>query len=354
MIGIITVFYSENFGSVLQAYALHHFLNENGYDNVFISTRNKYSSHSFKKMIFSFGNQILHGQCKNALYAIQRYRYFDKVLKCFPHVQLNPEVLNNIDLFIVGSDTVWDVDSKYFRKSSNIFWATDLPGDKIIAYAPSVANSTVQKMNSLSFPRQTLDKIFALSARDSYTFSVMRHMTNKPIEFVCDPTILLGSNGFQCFMKSIDYEKYVAVYLFEKIGEEEKLKIQDFAKRNDLILISIGKVLPWCDISVDPSIENFISYIANSKYVITNTFHGIIFSILYEKSFLFLGYNKKKVTELLGELDLDHRVPTKAEDITSIMNDRIDYTNVNRKISEIRQRSKKYLLLNINKGLANE
>ena len=56
MIGIITVFYSENFGSVLQAYALRQVLINEGYDCVFISTRNKLSSHSCKKMILSFGN----------------------------------------------------------------------------------------------------------------------------------------------------------------------------------------------------------------------------------------------------------------------------------------------------------
>ena len=347
MVGIITVFYSENFGSVLQAYALRRFLEEQGVESIFISTRNRLSSHSLKKMALSFCNQLVHGNIKNAVFAIQRYYNFQRIIKQFPYIELNDDSIRKIDTFIIGSDTVWDIDSPYFLQSKEVFWAEKIPGEKIIAYAPSVANSTPDRMRKLKYPVTTINKVMALSARDQYSYSVIRELTNNPIDVVCDPTILLGAEGYRVFEIEPILDNYIAVYLFEKINEEEVKRIMEIARRDKKKLVSIGKKLSWCDISVEPSIENFISYIYRASYVITNTFHGTIFSIIYNKDFLCLGYNKKKITELLGYLGLSDRVVYNAMDIWDIISSHIDYEKVNLKLTEMRDHSKEFLINNL-------
>lgn len=347
MIGIITVFYSENFGSVLQAYALRRVLQAEGYESQFLSTRNRLSSHSLKKLLFSTGNQLLHGSFRNLRFAIKRYQNIDRVVKTFPYVRMTTQSIRKYSTIIVGSDTVWDVDSPYFMASKDVFWATIVPGSQLVAYAPSVANSTAEKMKRLQYPIETICKIRSLSARDQYSFQVLRSITDKHIEMVCDPTILLGAEGYTEFSKEVGHQNYIAVYVFEQPSIEEIEVLRRYARQTKKKLISIGKVIKWCDISVEPSIENFISYYKSADFVITNTFHGTVFSLIFEKNFVCLGYKKKKITELLDALNLSKQVVRNTNEIESVCNTIINYTEVNANISDLREKSLEYIRKNV-------
>ena len=340
MIGIITVFYSENYGSVLQAYALKKYLDIQGKDVAFINTKNKYSSHSLKRTIMSMGYKMLHLDFKNAWIIFEKYCNFNKTLVKYPYVQFGD---NRIDTIVVGSDTVWDVDSKYFLQSQELFWPITSDKVKIISYAASVANSTAEKLKSLQYPIECLRKMEAISVRDSYSYDVITSSVDKKIEVVCDPTLLLHMNDFSDLFVPVTESKYVAVYLFEELEPQCIKVLKKWARERGLKLVSICKQLKWCDCVVSPSVENFVSYIKNANYVITNTFHGTIFSIIFHKQFVCLGFNKKKISEFLRIVGLDNRMFEDKKLVESNMAIDIDYIMVEEKLDKIRKKSYQYL-----------
>lgn len=347
MIGIITVFYSENFGSVLQAYALRKKLNNMGHEAVFISTRNKYSSHSVAKTCLSFCNKLLHLDFHNAVLSVERFFNFRKTLCEYKYIDAETINCEDFPLIIIGSDTVWDVESRYFNDSASLFWLMPIDNIRIISYAASVANSSPDKLRELGYPVTCLNNLSAISVRDSYSYEVVSKLCNKHINLSCDPTLLLDMDDYEQLFKPIYEKKYVAVYLFENISTDCVKQIKAYCKCHDYQLISIGKYLPWCDKTASPSIESFVSYIKNAEFVFTNTFHGTVFSIIFHKQFVSFGHEKKKISELLKELDLftclKNNQMFKYETIQEI-----DYSIVVEKVQHLRASSIKYIEENIN------
>lgn len=348
MIGIITVFYSENFGSYLQAYALKKTLEVLGYESVFIFTGTMYS-HTKYKTLLSVGNKLLHGDPKNAWLAVKKYKYFSKALSddFFKYIPQEEMDSSNIDTLVLGSDTLWNVEYKYFKPLYSLFWPTEFYGKRIVSYASSVANSKVEDIRNLEFPEKSLERIDALSVRDMYSYKVISELTTKNIELVCDPTFLLDKEEYSCFFIDTAMDKYIALYLFETISEECVSRIVRLAKDNHLMIISIGKYYSWCDKYVDPSVENFVSYIKNADYVFTNTFHGTIFSIIFEKQFTIFGSGKKKITTYVSTLDLSNRISDGKKIDERNLIEYINYTDVNIKKQKLIENSISYLKRNI-------
>ena len=206
MIGIITVFYSENYGSVLQSFALRKYISNQGLEAVYVNTRNKYSSHSIKRTLMSSGFKVMHGDIKNSILMLKKYKNFHQTLTLLPSVEINDDHLN---LLIVGSDTVWDVDSKYFLESQDVFWPIVNPTKlKVISYAASVANSKPERLKKLSYPIKCLNQLDAISVRDQYSYDVVTSVTDKFVSIVCDPTLLLKMEDYQDLLSSHLYHKY--------------------------------------------------------------------------------------------------------------------------------------------------
>jgi hypothetical protein len=343
MVGIITVFYSENCGSVLQAYTLSKAVEELGYKVTFISTRNKYSSHSFKKMLLSVGNKLLRLDFLNAKSAIIRYKNFQKTMKLFNYIKPDGVKTDAIETLILGSDTVWDIDSQYFNESPELFWPRQFKGISTIAYAPSVANSTAENMIKNQYPLECLDFLNRISVRDAYSMQVISQLTSKKVELVCDPTLLVTKKYFECFKRNINIGEYVLLYLFEELDIESIQQIKTFAKSKGMQIISLSKCLNWSERNIDSSIENFITYFANASYIITNTFHGTLFSIIYNKEFVCIGNQKNKIVELLDALKLPERIVASKANLPGLLDGKIDYDSVNREIVKIREHSYEFL-----------
>lgn len=341
MIGIITVFYSENYGSVLQSFALRKYINNQGLEAVYINTRNKYSSHSMKRMLMSSSFRLIHGDIKNTVLLIKKYKNFCQTLDMFTSVEINDD---NLDLLIVGSDTVWDVDSKYFMESQDIFWPISSSTRVMaISYGASVANSTPEHLRKLSYPLKCLEQLNAISVRDQYSYEVVTSVTEKPVSIVCDPTLLLKMDDYQDLFVTTPKESYIAVYLFEELDPKCIKIIKDWAQKKHLRIISICKHLQWCDEVVDPSVENFVSYIKDADYVITNTFHGTIFSIIFNKQFTCFGAKKKKISEFLRMIHLTDRIIDDKNIVSGNLDSSIDYQVVENELDAIREDSYRYL-----------
>lgn len=345
-IGIITVFYSENTGSVLQAYALAKALEFQGHSVEFINTINKFSSHGMKALISNMVKDILKFRWSNISYTIRQYIEFDRFLKKFSIYDSKSN--EKIDCFILGSDTIWDVNSKYFLASQNLFWGDKIDGNKIV-YAASVANSTLEQIMKLIYPEQNLNKMEYISVRDAYSYSVISELVDREIAQVCDPTMLLNYNDYrELIINSKEQSKYLLIYIFEELEPEIINKIVKYANVKGLKTISFGRKRKWCTESCCASVQDFITLFANADYIVTNTFHGTVFSLIFKKQFVSVTKKKKKVVELLSQLDLRYRLATDVDEIAMCFDDIINYKLVNEQLEEIREKSLTYLKASIN------
>lgn len=340
-VGIITVFYTENYGSVLQAYALSEVIKDMGHEVVFISTKNKYSKHSIKNTVLSAGKQFLQCNIEATIMCIKKYFAFSKTLKNFKYIDYDDCIKEGIDIIVEGSDTVWDLNSKYFLESKAIFWPQDLYGIPMISYAASVANTTKEQFCKEKFPFVTWNKMKRISVRDDYSKDVIVELTNKDVEKTCDPTFLCERQKYDKFKQEIKHKNYILVYIFEDLEEKQISQIKMYAKENKKKLICVSQKIKWCDECVLPSLENFISYFSQADFVITNTFHGTVFSIIFERNFLCFGYYKKKIVSLLKQLNLENRMINLNSTIE--FDKRINYQEVYIKIENMRKKSKEFL-----------
>lgn len=339
-IGIITVYYTENVGSVLQAMALKDFLVQIGYEVYFISTKNKYSAHSLKYLLKSVLKALrMHIDYKQC---ISRYLYFENYIKqTFSVVNYKSISTIGIDKLIIGSDTVWDINSKYFCKSKDLFFGIKMNANlPIISYAVSMGNSNFDSPKQLSYVSKALNRFKAIGVRDNFTKQNIKNIVNKTISLNCDPTLLFDTKYYQkyCFLIQ---DRYILLYLFEDISEGFKDKLKQFAALNNLKLICLGKYIDGCDLWIQSTVENFISYFNSAEHVVTNTFHGSVFSILFNKNFIALDYNKMKVKEILANFGLLNRL---TKDDVELLKTEINFDIVNHIMIQQREESKGFLI----------
>ena len=340
-IGIVTVYYTENCGSVLQATELSDKLKKMGHEVYFISTRNKYSGHSKQRLIKSCLKNLI--KFRDIKPVIKKYKDYDYYI----HSQFNSINLKDIsqlDYIIIGSDTVWDITSKYFNKSKKIFWMTATPQIPIITYAASIANSGYDQLNSLPYVRTAIDSYRAVSVRDMYTYDYVKKYTEKDPIMVCDPTLLHDKTHYISKCKKLDEEKYMLLYLFNNPNECIINQIKEIAKNKKLKIIAmvcLGKRIAFADKCIESTIENFLSYFNQAECVITNTFHGTVFSVIFNKKFITLDYNKVKINEFLEQISLNNHLSTNVE--SDLLYEKIDYTKVNNNLNKYRKNAEEFL-----------
>ena len=132
-------------------------------------------------------------------------------------------------------------------------------------------------------------------------------------------------------------------------GKDEVNAIKKFAKQKGKKLISICFYFPWCDETLIPHPFEVLGYMKNADYVITDTFHGCVMSMKFNKKFVSFSRksNMQKLTSLLEQFGLSDRICRCPEDIVKRMEKPIDYKTVNEKIESETNKAINYLKTNI-------
>lgn len=140
---------------------------------------------------------------------------------------------------------------------------------------------------------------------------------------------------------------YIIVYSYPgRISDKNEIAtIQAFAKKKGLPLISIGHYFSWCDDVVVPNPFEVLALFRDAAYIVTDTFHGSVFSIKYNKQFCTIvrDMNNQKLTYLLKQFGLEDRIVKDLAMMTIIMDNSIDYQQVNRIIEDEKKRSLEYI-----------
>ena len=236
----------------------------------------------------------------------------------------------------------------------------DNKANKLITYAASFGNTTVEKLekyNKKAEISELLNKFDKISARDSNTGKIVEEISNQKVVYNLDPVLAYDYMNKCDEIPDIDVnEKYIIVYAYSnRISTDESKYIKKFAKKNNLKVYSIGGAQKCADKFIDCSPFEVLGYFKKAEMVITDTFHGSIFSIIAKRNFVTLvrrsvgnAYgNEEKLTDLLERLKLTDRITYNIENINSILDKKIDYEKVEKILKSQRNISKKYLEENL-------
>lgn len=334
-----------NYGASLQAYALMHYLQKKGNEVEIIDYKPDYLTRHYK---LSVVNPVYNKPIIRQLYllaklfpylrSLKRKKLFDdfttKYLRttseCYHSngdLKMNPPIA---DLYLAGSDQIWN--TLFPNGKDPAFYLDFVPNGKIKAsYAASMATDKVVS-GWEGFVCEKVMNLDKIAVREDSAVSVLESIgVKKEIWVVCDPVFLLPCNHWETLLSSkINNKKpYIFVYDFENSKSMASIA-QYIAEKKALEVISIGSLHFGTKnnkiLSTGPL--EFLSYIYNAEYIISNSFHATAFSILFKKQFYVKNRTESlnvRMKDLLKTLNLSNRLVCTKE---SVSFENIDYTEV--------------------------
>lgn len=361
MIGLVT-FYKEmgfNYGSVLQAFATQHFLKENGFKCELINylpysnNINNLIKKLLQKIYLLFYNKKVLAKWNKMRKWIKKNTKESKRIIAYAQLE---KYSRKYDAVICGSDQIWN---NYKNIANPFFYLQFVPKEKRIAYAPSIGRNFIDERVKETF-KKFVSEIKYISIREQQGAEIIKDLLGRDVPVVIDPIFLLGKEQWEKEIKSKNIEKnpYIFVYFLSKNNEYFE-EVKKFAEKNNLKIITTPMLYDKDDTAVIADAWDFLNLIKNAKYVATDSFHGLAFSIKFEKKFIVYKRFKdgtketqnSRIYNLLNELDLNSRLKTNNNSISEILNQNINYEMTNEKLDKLVNNSKSYLLTALNNVL---
>lgn len=361
-VGIVTFHNALSYGAMLQAYALQESIRELGHEAIIID----YIPNGIRWP--SWWDRLLTKNLSGYV-AKSNYYKFSKVFVGFAKKHLNlsgrfvteRDLKNanaNVDAFVCGSDQIWS--PRNFATTGEInqafFLAFADATKRLVAYAPSFGRTPNDSF--LEAVKPYLDRMESISVREESAARLLTDKLERPVKCVCDPTVLLGRKGFDSMLsdcdKSISGDYVFCFQLSYCLPRDSQILRRICASIPHLKDVKIAsRPLSYKGIgqNVIPTPDDWIRLIRDSRFVVTNSFHGTVFSLLYHRPFVSLGWERKekniRMKELLSHVGLVGRlVDTDAIDdgrIEEFTKGNIDWAAVDKKLMEWRELSIAYL-----------
>lgn len=385
-VGIMTHYHNNNnYGGLLQAYALQKVISSLGIKVEIIDYVHEIDDkkrNSFFEKIKRYLKKSPIGTVKLILKTIfskirkkifmlkkENREYYELLLnrsKCekfrnsIPHSKLyDIDTLGNsivdYDAFIVGSDQVWH--PGYVTQYELLKF---VPDSKIkISYAASMGSYYLDKYSEKLF-RENLSRLDYISVREKETINVLNKFVDKSIQWVLDPVFLLDNREWsEINLKKNDDNKYIFAYLLGTSLKNRRL-LKHVQYKTKLPVVYMPLIENISDFrqyktnfinifNVSPN--SFLSYIKNAELIITDSFHCMVFAIIFNKQFIILERDSKKsqwntnsrLLNILKMFDLDKRMIYSQKMLDIILNEKVQYENVNKLISKYKEQSLQYL-----------
>lgn len=372
-IGILTILNVNNYGAELQCCALYRKLTSMGYDAEVINylfginPGHDFSGEkltvpiSFKQRMkvsllpivqylfcmFHQKNKKLRNKHFNEFH--EKYNHLTSTV--YPSVKSLYEANFNYDVICIGSDQVWNYEKGYSLEP--FFACFDKKGTKKISYASSIGLSSLSKEAECVFKKE-LSGFAHLSVREQQASELLENLLNREVDVVLDPTLILDNKEWLEVAKfdMCPKEKYVLVYIVTIKPCDYVLEVaRHIAKLRNLKIVRIcrdaypehsGRNVQEI-LTAGPS--DFVGLFANAEFVVTNSFHGTVFSINFSKSFYSVikrqHSTNSRLTSILKKLDLEDRILPVDSPLPEISE--IDYAIPQEKLMEERQHSLEYI-----------
>lgn len=357
-IGILTFHCAVNYGAVLQAYALQEFLRSLGHEVYVIDYRPDYLTEPYRSFKFCSNScssifqrvKVFFRACLAAFICNKRNRSFNTFIKN----RLNLYKLdlydeqNTFDAFVFGSDQIWN--PRITKSIDNVFIGR-FPaayGKYRIAYAASIGSvKNLKDSDILSF-EYIVKNFTAISVREQSLKVFFKECFDKDVTVVLDPVLLAGVSIFEkiAAKKKVD-KPYLLLFQLDR-NDLVSLYVEKIAQKMGLQLvemISWGESIKNRKLKQSLSPEEFLGYFKGASYIITTSFHGTAFSILFRKNFNVISCDVRtdeRALSLLQSLGLEKRMCS-INDTSMIMSD-IDYYLIDSKLQNLRGSSLHYLM----------
>ena len=348
-IGIITWHNYPNVGSALQAYALHTYINGHG-GNAKIINYSTFGHPSlwFLRLLLSKFDCFIPKKISEKLH----YRFISFESKYLKETHLlttvrQLEALNDVfDVFVCGSDQIW---------------APNVYNDVYLLSFVNERNKKVSYAASIGLPRfpdsliESYKKWFSrfdyISVREQQGADLIKNSFNLDCSVVLDPTLLLTRQEWEIIERKNKHpQRYVLCYL---LGEQESHRkiVENFAVANNLGIICISRfgidIRPKFMTNTDVGPREFIDYVHNADFVFTDSFHGVCFSVIFNKCFYVLRRfsnddpinQNSRIENILSLLGLDSRLINEVPKTIEA----IDYAPVNNRLQDLRENSHQFL-----------
>ena len=337
---IVTVYSSINSGSYWQAKALADYIQNLGHDVYFLERRDP--NYTKKQQIFSIIKKCIKLDFRRAITNYRSYKRFLARQKTFSIIKYSELKSEKFDCIILGSDTIWNLNSKFFTENRDVFWG-GIFEEPIITYAASIANTSVETMLKYPELKDMVTKWSDISVRDLATKQAIEKYANKKVYVVADPTLLFPDSYYKCFINIKRNNKFIFLYLFQALSEKMRKELQSYAKKNSLLIINGVGLSNYCDENIVNDPYGFINHVVGADLIITDTFHGVVFSTNLHKQFIAINRGKNKVSDFLNSVGLQNRIVEENENICSVLAKPIDYDLVSDAVERIRERSRSFL-----------
>lgn len=327
-VGILTFHSAMNYGAVLQTFALYSTVQKLGHNPIVI---NRQATTIFSGTIKSIIRYVLISivpiklcTYNKKLYVAKKFylfsrKYFpQKTIPYFTNTQLHHAKLD-IQCIITGSDQIWNYNlSERQSPGMGLNMFVDFLPNKIkrIAYAASFgSNSWCYDKVITSKVCYLMDKYTAISVREESGVNICREVFGKSAEAVLDPTLLLESTEYDKLIQdepNIDSKSYILIFKFNWDTEFCKL-IASIARNSEVSVCSINSKVKDDSYKTvySPTVGQWLAYIKNAKIVITDSFHALAFSIIFNRPFIVLnnGFEERmdRQLDLIKALGFENR-----------------------------------------------
>jgi hypothetical protein len=363
-IGILTFHCADNYGAVLQAFALQSVIEALGVKAEIIDYRPEklietyrikkpdkfnfinYGKYIAVKSLFSkkFEKRVkLYDEFRNNYLKLSKSRYFKSL-----EIEKNPP---EYDIYIVGSDQVWN--PKHIEQYGHAYLLNFVQKKtKRISYAASVVERIPDYL--INIYKENLNKFDSISVREKSSKNILKEIIDKHISVVVDPVLLIEKSRWDDLIKGVKKSADDYIFVYDLVKDELIYKTANY--------LSLKTHLPVITFSYNfyknlysnyigsiyfKGPEDFIWCIKNAKFVLTNSYHGFIFSLIYEKPFIVLPHPTRgsRMRYLLDELGIPEKLIDNENDVPKKINeiDNIKYENIKYKINLLKESSVSYL-----------
>lgn len=357
-IGIVTYHRTLNYGACLQAIATRVVLERLGHEVYYVDYWPEYHKDAYKT--FSIKRLLKLGLRSKYYYLVEFIRFhnfrkkridnfapfFEKYIT--PYCKPCDE---SFDVIIYGSDQIWrkqgalkDYNPVYFGENAFI-------APKHIAYSASMGILPTQE-NDLRRIKQLISNLDCIAVREQNLKNLLESLDRTDVSLTLDPTLLLNAEQWDSILPTPNTirQKYVLVYGISSVPIEMSEIIKFAHSRGCSVKVLLGVAKEEDGVSTfttqDPSM--FISLIKSADFVITSSFHGLVFSIIYAKEFLasYMG-NSNRAETLLKILGIEGRILKNGESIPQHL-PQLDYSQINNVLKKKVIESTKYIVNSIN------
>lgn len=356
-IGLLTLPISDNYGGILQCVALYNFLKHQGHDVVLLYKVHKtplwkgvvkkllsampfcdiknFKSNRKKKILHL---PFINNSISNISYNLKSTADLAEAVKKY-----------GLEAVVVGSDQVWRL--KYINDQYYKSFFLDFVNDKVkkIAYAASFGKDYWEGRGDEAEIGKLLERFDFISVREESGVDICKNTfgVKKDIHHVLDPTMFWSKDFYMSLMPSKSFNKKISLLTYVLDESDDKKRIisacmeeRDIPSENVLHLKGFGDKKRYY------TVPEWLEAFSKADFIITDSFHGVVFSIIFNKQFVAIANKDRgldRFTSLLGMFNLKHRLVSDCDlDFKQLESD-IDYDQINNKVTEQQEKSLGFL-----------